>query len=123
MKNNVTVTWDDKEYTITEAEAFEVGEQVEEVMDINVLAQFKERPRFHKLARGYAEMVNFAAGQDVCTAKQVHAAFMKDTKEGASPQVSLAYQAAVALAEVLLDGAPEPDDLPVGGGEKPMGEE
>lgn len=109
----IAIEWDGEEYVISESEAFEVGEAIEEIISLTEIGEMAKRPRFHKLAKCYSVMINFAGGH--ATPQDVHKVMMQQLKNGdAKSATILAMNAASALIEILMDGAPEGD----GGDEK-----
>ena len=97
--------WQGKTYTIPDDEAFDVGEKVEEVFPLTLLATMRAAPQFHKIARAYAAMLNHA-GADV-TPRQVHLHIMAGlagADEGA--RLAAAQAALTSIVAVLTDGMP-----------------
>lgn len=102
----ITLEWDGKSYSISENEAFEVGERIEEIVTLSELAAMGEKPKFFKLARCYAEMLNFA-GANV-TPRSVHDRMMNEIKQFESSEQAQVIAGIVgSLIAVLMDGAPE----------------
>ena len=105
----ITIEWAGETYTIKESDAFAVGEMIEEIIPLTELAAMKDHPKFHKIARCYSVMINYAGGNT--TPGYVHSAMMKEIKaaDGTETQGLLAITALAILMEFLMDGAPEFD--------------
>jgi len=101
---NITLTWKGKAYTIPEKKAFEVGDEIEDVLTLYELAAMGERPKFHKLAKCFGIMLRFAGCK--VSDRDVHSEMMRQIKDGAGEDM-VAANAINALMAVLLDGAPE----------------
>ena len=101
---SITLTWKGKTYTIPEKKAFEVGDQIEDILTLSELAAMAERPKFHKLARCFAVMLRFAGCR--VSDMEVHSQMMTQIKNGAQEDL-VAANAVAALMAVLMDGAPE----------------
>lgn len=105
----VTMQWRGAEYIIPANKAFQIGEEVEDIVTLAEIAQWGARPKMHRLARCYATMLRFA-GCKVADATVFDD--MMSAKEDAGGQL-LAVQAIAALAELLTGGAPEGEgDMP-----------
>lgn len=106
-----------KTWVIPETKAFEAGERVEEIVTLGEMAGWGAAPKFHKLARAFAELLRFAGCK--VTNTEVHSAMMAEVKaiavtmkDGVVPdeaRMLVAAQAIGALSAVLMDGAPEGD--------------
>lgn len=111
MPKAIKLEWAGKSYTIPEKDAFAVGELVEDVITLGEIPEMAKRPKFHKIARAYGEMLRFAGCkvQD----QEIHSAMMAQVKaagggdEGAQ---IIATSAISALVEILMDGAPQEGD-------------
>lgn len=103
---NIKLTWKGKDYTIPEKKAFEVGDEIEDVLTLYELAAMGKRPKFHKLARCFGIMLRFAGCK--VSDREVHSEMMTQIKSGAGEDM-VAANAVNALMAVLLDGAPEGD--------------
>lgn len=101
---NIKLTWAGKDYTIPEKKAFEVGDEIEDVLTLYELAAMSEKPKFHKLARCFAIMLR-CAGCKVSD-RDVHSEMMRQVRTGAGEEM-VAANAVNALMAILLDGAPE----------------
>lgn len=99
----VVMSWRGKEYTIPATRAFEIGDQIEDIVTLAEISQWAAKPKMFKLARAYGAMLRFAgaraADADVFT--DIMAA-----KADADGNL-VAAQAIGALAELLTGGAPE----------------
>jgi len=108
----INIEWQGEKFTIGEHEAFELGERLEDIVTLAELASMAERPKFRKLARCYAEMLNFAGAR--VTAEKVHSQMMSEIKGLDENKKTLIVAEAIGtLIEILMDGAPageEPDD-------------
>lgn len=105
----IKIEWGGEKYTIREADAFELGEAIEDIMPLSALSTMAESPNFRRIARCYAEMLNFA-GANV-TPSEIHSEMMRQLK-GASEvsRLELITVAISTLMEILMDGAPEDAD-------------
>ncbi len=105
----IEIEWNGEEYIISENEAFELGERLEDIVTISELAQMAEKPKFRKLSRCYSEMLNFAGAHT--TPQKVHKVMMNEIKGMDEDQKNMvATQAIMTLIEILMDGAPEGDE-------------
>lgn len=108
----INIEWQGEKFTIGEHEAFELGERLEDIVTLAELASMAEKPKFRKLARCYAEMLNFAGAR--VTAEKVHSHMMNEIKGlDESKKTLIVAEAISTLIEILMDGAPtneEPDD-------------
>lgn len=104
--NKITIKWAGETYTVPDKNVFELGERIEDIMSLADLAKLSESPNFRRIARCYAEMINFAGGH--VTAQEIHSAMMAQLK-GASDddRMSVIMSAVTTLVEILMDGAPE----------------
>jgi hypothetical protein len=106
---SITLEWKGEEFTIGEHEAFELGERLEDIVTLAELAEMSARPKFRKLARCYAEMLNFAGAR--VTPNAVHSQMMNEIKVLDGKQKTLMIAEAVGiLLEILMDGAPEGEE-------------
>jgi len=104
----ITVAWGGKAYTVKEDQAFALGEEIEDIISLPQLAQMETYPKFIKLARCYAAVVNFAGGS--ADPEEVHAAMMAELKSGGKEaKASMLASIGGALIDMLMDGAPEAD--------------
>jgi hypothetical protein len=105
----IEIEWDGEKLVIDENKAFEIGERIEEIVTLSELLQMQTKPKFFKLSRCYAEMINFAGGR--ATPQEVHTRMMDEIKsttdEGKTIMIG---QAVSTLLEMLMDGAPEEED-------------
>lgn len=108
MMKSIQIHWDGEDFAIAERDIFSLGEQIEEIVTLSELSQMGVHPKFRKLARCYAVMVNFAGGNTTPT--EVHSAMMDELK-GASEGTRdiLVAEAVGTLVEIIMDGAPEGD--------------
>lgn len=104
----IKIEWQGASFTISEREAFELGERIEEIVTLSELSDMAQKPKFRKLARCYAEMLNFAGA--IVTPAEVHSKMMDEIKnlKGSEKQLVVA-EAIGVLIEILMDGAPEGD--------------
>lgn len=104
----INIEWRGELLTIGEHEAFELGERIEEIVTLAELSNMATHPKFRKLARCYAEMINFAGGHT--TPGEVHSKMMAELKSGDSDKKEILVAEAVStLIDILMDGAPEGD--------------
>ena len=107
MTKVLKIEWKGETLTINEDEAFEVGEEIEEIATLTELAEMGTRPKLHKLARCYSVMINFAGGNS--TPREIHSEMMRQMKAGERGELMIA-QAVATLIAILMDGAPENDE-------------
>ena len=116
MKAEIQLSWKGKTYIIPENEAFEVGEAIEDVITLSALQQMARDPKFHKLARAYAVMLNHVGVR--ATREDVHKEMMDEIKAiakaggvgtGKAKQL-VAANAVAALLAILMDGAPDAEE-------------
>ena len=102
----INLSYKGKSYVIPEKKAFEVGDQIEDILTLSELAAMAERPKFHKLARCFGVMLRFAGCKvsDI----EIHKQMMTQIKNGQDEDL-VAANAVAALMAVLMDGAPEGD--------------
>jgi hypothetical protein len=101
---SIRLTFRGQDYVIPENRAFEAGEAVEEIVTLSELVGMRTRPRFHKLARCYGELLRYAGCR--VTDREVHSEIMGGLK-GREAKAEAAAAALNALIEVLMDGAPD----------------
>jgi hypothetical protein len=108
MPKAIALEWAGKQYTILETEAFAVGELVEDIITLGELPELARRPKFHKIARVYGEMLRFAGAK--VTDQEVHSAMMSQVKAAGGGDMGaqmIAGAAIEALVAILMDGAPQ----------------
>jgi hypothetical protein len=98
---DIKLTFKGADFTISEANAFEVGEMVEEIAIIPEVLGWLQKPKFHKMSRCMGVMLRFAG----CRAsdKEIHSEMMSGFIAGGA-QAHLA--SLFALIGVLMDGLP-----------------
>lgn len=102
----ISIEWEGEEFTIGENEAFALGERIEDIVTLPELALMAQRPKFRKLARCYAEMLNFAGART--TAEKVHSVMMAEIKGASGDEKQMMISTAITtLIEILMDGAPQ----------------
>jgi len=99
----IELSWKGRDYVVPEDRAFELGEQVEDIITLAELPELAQRPKFRKIARVYGTMLRFAGAR--CTDAEVHSAIMDEIKSGSDKQ-ELATKAIAMLVAILMDGAP-----------------
>ena len=108
----IQIEWQGESFTIGEREAFELGERLEDIVTLAELAEMAQKPKFRKLARCYAEMLNFAGAR--VTPEKVYTKMMDEIKGlDGNKKTMVVAEAIGTLIEILMDGAPEvsePDD-------------
>lgn len=100
---NIVLTWEGEEYTIPEKQAFQVGEDVEDILTVYDLISMGSSVKFRKLAKCFGIMLRHAGCK--VSDSQVHSKMMEQVKSGGEDVV--AQNALFALMAVLMDGAPE----------------
>lgn len=97
-----------QDYTIPDNRAFAAGEAVEEIATLSEIHSWSTQPKFHKIARCFSELLNFAGAKT--TPQEVLTDMMDQIKSGGSEGKELIAASAIfALVAVLMDGAPEGD--------------
>lgn len=104
----VNMQWRGKEYTIPATQAFQVGEQIEDIVTLAEISQWASKPKMFKLAKCYAIMLRFAGCK---VADSVVFDDIMSAKEDANGNLAAA-QAIGALAELLTGGSPAADGEP-----------
>lgn len=104
----ITIEFKGETLVIGESETFELGEQLEEITSLTELAEMGNKPKFHKLARCYAAMINFAGGNT--TPKEIHSEMMEQIKSGDDSGDLMVAEAIGSLIAILMDGAPEVEE-------------
>jgi hypothetical protein len=97
----ITLEWQGREYVIPEDKAFQIGEQVEDIIPITDLPDLAMRPNFHKIARVYGTMLRFAGAK--VTDQEIWKHFMAEMRAGKAN--GSAGQAITMLTVMLMDGA------------------
>jgi len=116
---SIQLEWKGEKFVIADNEAFEVGEVIEEIVTLSELAEMSSKPKFRKLAKCFAAMINFAGGK--VSPDTIHKEMMSEIKKGGDETKNLiAISAINALIEILMDGAPvgegdADEGKPVGG--------
>jgi hypothetical protein len=105
LMREISFLYKGAEYSIPATKAFQIGEQVEEIITLAEIAAWAERPRMYKLARCYALMLRFAGCRNV-TEAQVFEYIMGGDGD-ADGAAANAGAAITALVSVLLGGAPD----------------
>ena len=106
----VEMQWRGKKYTIPAAQAFQIGEQVEDIVTLAEIAQWASRPKMHKLARCYATMLRFAGCKvsDAEVKQEIDRSIAKAAAAGVTEDDAkemFAIRAMQQLIAVLFDGA------------------
>ncbi|MBL4704470.1 MAG: hypothetical protein JKY54_08105, partial [Flavobacteriales bacterium] len=85
--------------------------EIEEIITLSELLMMQGAPKFHKLARCYSTMINFAGGKT--TPAEVHELMMKEVRESLGnahakeARQLMATTAVAMLVSFLMDGAPQ----------------
>ena len=95
----VEMTWRGKAFTIPANRAFEIGEQVEDIVTLAEVASWGSRPKMFKLAKCYGAMLRFAG------AKVADVTILEEITPVEGRQQEAAAQAVNALVDLLLSGA------------------
>ena len=103
----IKIEWKGQPLIITESETFELGEEIEEVITLNELAEMADKPKFRKLAKCYSIMINFAGGAS--TPAEIYSLMMDQIKGDSEATELLIAEAVSTLIEILMDGAPADD--------------
>lgn len=107
----VEMQWRGQTYTIPATQAFQIGEQVEDILTLVELREWSTRPKMHKLARCFGVMLRFAGCK---VADSVVYSEIMSSKPDANGSVA-AMEAMNGLAKLLMGGATDGD----GDGEAP----
>ena len=91
-----------QDYPLPENLAFEAGEAIEEIATLPEVISWSRKPKFVKLARCFAAMLEVAGCR--ATPQEVHHDLMEGFKDG-NPRAHLT--AISALVTILMDGAPK----------------
>lgn len=100
-------------YTIRETSAFDVAEQIEDIVTLGEITTWGRNPKFTKISRCFGAMLRFAGcivtDQDVY--KDMMASITQLSANGDESQARglMAAHAVSALMAVLMGGAPEGD--------------
>jgi len=98
----LTLRFKGQDFTLPDSRAFEAGEAVEEIATLPEVISWSRRPKFIKLARCFAAVLEVAGCH--ATPQEVHSEMMAGFKTG-QPGAHLA--ALQALMAILMDGAPK----------------
>lgn len=110
MTRKISVAWGGQEYSIPETRIFEVGEEIEDIITLPELMLMQATPKYHKLARCYAVLLN-AAGATV-TPEAVYGALMASLGDPEKPEATVLSGVLSGLFDLLLDGMPLVDEEP-----------
>lgn len=102
---DIVLKWKGAEFRIPDKRAFEIGEQVEDIVTLTEIASWGTSPKFFKIAKCFGAMLRFA-GCRVSDA-EVHKEMMAGVKAGTMAEDLVAAQAIAGLIAVLMDGAPD----------------
>jgi len=112
---NITLSFKGTDYKILENSAFEVAEEVEEIVTLAELAKMQTNPKFVKIAKCLGVMLRFAGAK--VSDKDVHSEIIREIaglseEDAGAAKDMLAAQAIGSLMAVLMDGAPIDDEAP-----------
>lgn len=107
MKSNLTIKWAGKDYTILASEAFEVADQIEDVITISEIPALAARPKLTTIAKVYGIMLRHAGAK--VRDDEIRSAILAEMKSGQTENI-IADGALVALMEILFDGAVDNGD-------------
>lgn len=115
MAGPVRVEWEGEVVNVREDQAFALCEAIEEVITLPELIDMLNsgKPKFRKLSRAYAEMLRFCGF--MVTPDDVLKAVMAGFKDG-SDEYKVLSDAVRTLVVILMDGAPEEEDVEVSSG-------
>jgi len=85
-----------KPYSIPAKRAFQIGEQIEEIISLAEIANWQARPRMFKLARAVSALIRFAGGR--ITDEAVMDAMMQGDDAEAAQENAMAAISAVVTA-------------------------
>jgi len=122
---DIVLEWAGRDYRIPDSRAFDLGERVEDIVTLSELGEMTARPKFHKIARVYGEMLRYAGAK--VTDREVHSEMMAQVKQAMTMVATgadksdietkakhqIAASAIATLVAILMDGAPS------SGGEEP----
>lgn len=120
----IKIKWDGETFKVKEDQVFDIASQLEEFLDFRTLHLMAHRPSFTKLSRALAVIINTCGG-DV-SPKDIHKEMMKEVKAlnpedlqtGLQGSSLMAATAVEIVLEILMDGAPEPDEEKKDSGKK-----
>jgi len=113
----IDIEWKGEAFSVLENEAFALGERLEEIVTLAELANMSSHPKFRKLARCYAEILNFAGAH--VTPELIHTEMMNEIKGlGGEAKAEVITAVISTLVEILMDGAPEDGEADEGKKEK-----
>lgn len=95
----VNMHWRGKDYNIPANRAFEIGEQVEDIVTLAEVATWGNRPKLFKLAKVYGAMLRFAG------CKVADTTVLEEITPGQDGDQNAAAGAVTALVDLLLSGA------------------
>lgn len=99
----VEMQWRGKEYTIPATQAFDAGEQVEDVVTLGEITSWGANVKTRKLAKAYGTLLRYAGAKvaDVTVLEEI-------TSTGSG--LADAGQAVKALVDVILSGSNQTSD-------------
>lgn len=100
----VKMQWRGKDYTIPANKAFEIGEQVEDIVTLSEVAAWGNRPKMFKLAKVYGTMLRFAG------CKVADTTVLEEITPVQGKEQDAAAAAIAALVDLLLSGAKASDE-------------
>lgn len=113
----IKLTWKGNDATLNEDQLFYAADAVEQEITFGELVQMRtsgKNIRFTQIAKAYAAMLN-EAGLSV-TSRDVHAEIMKAVRTSdKAEKLNLALEAIDWLLIVLMDGAPEGEEVDTSG--------
>lgn len=104
----ITLEFKGEFYKISDDQAFEAGEIVEDIVTLSDIAAWGQSPKFFKLAKCFGALLRFAGCK--VSNQDVHSEMMAQVKgAGDGAEELLAAQAVGSLVAILMDGAPGDD--------------
>lgn len=106
----IELEWAGETYVIREDQAFGAVEMVEDIVSLQEVYRWQDNPKFTKMAKAFAALINYAGGN--VTPEAVYSQIMADIKQGGADAPALVSGTVMALVAVLMDGAPSADEAP-----------
>lgn len=107
MRSNLTIQWQGKDYTILASDAFDVADQIEDVITISEIPSLAAKPKLTTIAKVYGIMLRYAGAK--VRDDEIRSAILREMKSGQTENM-MADGVILALLEILFDGATNDDE-------------